>query len=383
MNKQTTADWDPGSDEVQSNQCEAYDRMRQHCPIAYSEQLGWSVFRHEDLVAILEDHETFSNIASHHRSVPNGMDPPEHTAYRNAIESFFSADRLALFEPVCRAGARALLDNIPVAETVDLIDKFATPYSLHSQCTFLGWPLDAAASIRDWAWRSREASHGGDGKRLAAVAAEFRLQVGTILDARRRASNDAADDIIGKLLRTTVNGVQLSDDDIASILRNWTVGELGSLASGIGIVAERLATEPALQARLRVEPELIPTAVEEILRVCGPLVSNRRRATRDVILGGRHISAGERLTLMWVAANRDETVFEHPEEVRLDRNAQHNLLFGAGIHICPGAPLARLELRVAVEELLGHCERIELAESTPRRAVYPANGWVSLPLNLS
>lgn len=356
--------------------------MRRRCPVAYSHELGWSVFRHADVMTILEDHETFSNIASRHRSVPNGMDPPEHTAYRNAIEPYFHMDRLRLFEPDCRATAHALLTGMSASGVVDLIESFATPFSLHSQCAFLGWPIDGAASIRDWAQRSREASHNGDRVRLAAIASEFRAQVGTVLDARR-ANNEATYDVIGKMRCTTVNGVQLSDDDIASVLRNWTVGELGSLVSSIGIVAGRLATEPALQAYLRAKPELIPTIVEEILRTCGPLVSNRRRATRDVVLGGRYIAAGDLLTVMWVAANRDDAVFEAPDEVRVDRDLRHNLLFGAGIHLCPGAPLARLELRIAVEELLGHFGRIEPADTAPRRATYPANGWESLPLRLS
>ncbi|HNP65760.1 MAG TPA: cytochrome P450, partial [Woeseiaceae bacterium] len=239
MKKRPKPNWDPASDDVQSNQCEAYDRMRRHCPVAYSNDLGWSVFRHADVMAILEDHVTFSNVASRHRSVPNGMDPPEHTIYRNAIEPFFSADRLSAFEPVCRAGAQHLLAGLPAAETVELMDQFATPFSLHSQCRFLGWPLAAAAPIRDWAQRSREASRSNDRTRLTAIASEFRKQVGTVLDARR-SDNKISDDVIGTLLRTTVNGMPLEDDDIASILRNWTVGELGSLASGIGIVAERL-----------------------------------------------------------------------------------------------------------------------------------------------
>lgn len=357
--------------------------MRRRCPVAYSNDLGWSVFRHADVMTILDDHETFSNATSRYRSVPNGMDPPEHAAYREAIEPFFHADRLRLFEPVSRATARRLLADIPATGPIDLMQTFATPFSLYSQCAFLGWPVEAAASIRDWARRSREASRSGDRTRLAAIASEFRIQVGAVLDARRHADNGAADDVIGGLLRTTVNGIQLPDDDIASILRNWTVGELGSLAAAVGIVAGRLSTEPALQARLRAEPELIPTAVEEILRACGPLVSNRRRATRDVVLGGRSIAAGDLLTLIWVAANRDNAVFERPDEVRLDRDPEHNLLFGYGIHVCPGAPLARLELRVAIEELLGHFGRIEPADTAPRRAVYPANGWESLPLKLS
>src|SRR5690606_1907000 len=107
-----------------------------------------------------------------------------------------------------------------------------------------------------------------------------------------------------------------------------------------------LAADGNLQARLRVEPPLLPAAIDEILRISGPLVLNRRVATRDVEIGGRQIKAGERVSLLWIAANRDEQVFDEPGEVRLDRDPRPNLLYGAGIHVCPGAPLARLELRV-------------------------------------
>ena len=95
-------DWDPTAPEVLRDQRAAYDAMRRRCPVAYSEFLGWSLFRHEDVLRVLLDHETFSNAVSRHLSVPNGMDPPEHTAYRRLIEPFFSAERVAAFEPVCR-----------------------------------------------------------------------------------------------------------------------------------------------------------------------------------------------------------------------------------------------------------------------------------------
>lgn len=205
-----------------------------------------------------------------------------------------------------------------------------------------------------------------------------------LLDARRRPGAGVSEDVIDGLMKIRVNGVPLTDEDITSILRNWTVGELGSLAASVGILVQHLGFDADLQARLRAEPSLLSAAIDEILRISGPLVLNRRVTTRDAEIGGRYIKAGEQLSLMWIAANRDEQVFNAPGEVRLDRDPRQNLLYGAGIHVCPGAPLARLELRVVMEELLRRSRRIELPpKPAARRAVYPANGWVSLPVKLT
>ncbi|HPU56688.1 MAG TPA: cytochrome P450, partial [Verrucomicrobiota bacterium] len=125
----------------------------------------------------------------------------------------------------------------------------------------------------------------------------------------------------------------------------------------------------------------LPPAIEEILRIHGPLVSNRRVTKKPVEIGGQQIAAGERVTLNWISVNRDERVFEHPDEFRLDRDQSRNLLYGAGIHACPGAPLARLELRVFMEELLAHTRHIAIApDKQPQLAVYPASGYATLPL---
>jgi cytochrome P450 len=112
-------------------------------------------------------------------------------------------------------------------------------------------------------------------------------------------------------------------------------------------------------------------------------VANRRVATRPVVIGGRRIEAGERLSLIWIAANRDGRVFEDPESFRLDRDPASNLLYGAGIHACPGAPLARMELRVVMEEVLKHTSAIApLPGNPPLNAVYPASGFAVLPLRI-
>ncbi len=384
MGNSREPDWNPTDASVLEDQPAAYDEMRRRCPVAWNEQLGWSLFRHDDVLRVLLDHETFSNAVSRHRSVPNGMDPPEHTAYRRAIEQYFTPERMRRFEPVCRELAANLLAPLAVRGAFECIEEFAVPFALRSQCKFLGWPPSLAEPIREWTRLNQEATRAGHRATLVEIAEEFRALVGDLLKARRQRGARPQDDVIGGLLETRIDGALLTDEEITSILRNWTMGELGSLASGIGIVTAHLAGNPGLQEQLRAEPARVPGAIDEILRISGPLVLNRRVAKRDVELGGRRVAAGERLSLLWISTNRDEAVFENPLEVRLDRDPGANLLYGAGIHVCPGAPLARLEMRVAMEELLRRSRRIERRDDGPaEKAVFPANGWASLPLKFA
>lgn len=389
MKESRFADWDPKSDDVLGDPIAAYDGMRRTCPVAFSEFLGWSLFRHADVVRVLEDHQTFSNVVSKHRSVPSGMDPPEHTVYRQVLEPYFAADRMEAFEPVCRQIAAELLEPLwpkPLVrgEPLDAIADLASPFALRCQSAFLGWPDTLLEPLRQWTQKSREATLAGDRRELSQVADEFRSYIFALLEERRRGGAGAPDDITSSLMRAQVNGALLTDEELVSVLRNWTVGEVGTLAAAVGILLHHLAVNPALQARVRGEPSLLPAAIEEVLRVDGPLALNRRVATRAVEIGGRRIEAGEPLSLIWLSANRDGQAFDHAEQVRLERDASKNLLYGAGIHICPGAPLARLELRLILEEVLQRTRRIELPEGMPgRRAIYPASGWASLPVLLS
>jgi cytochrome P450 len=171
----------------------------------------------------------------------------------------------------------------------------------------------------------------------------------------------------------------LTQPEIVSILRNWTVGELSTIAASAGIVAHFLAEHPEVTEVLRAEPGSIPEAVDEILRIHPPLIANRRRVTQDTHVGGRQLATGERVTLIWASANRDEAVFDDPDQFRFDRDPQANLLYGAGIHVCPGAPLARMELRLMVEELLDGTDLLSL-DGAPTLATYPASGFSELPL---
>ncbi len=371
-------DWDPRSPEVQKNQLAAYDEMRTRCPVAHSSYLHWSVFKHTDVLRVLHDPDTFSSVVSAHLSVPSGMDPPIHTDYRRVIEPYFEPHRMRAFEPVCRTLTRNLLQSLPIERDIELMSQLAHPFALEVQAAFLDWPQELVAPLRQWTRRNQQATLSGDRNATAQVAAEFDGYIIELLKLRRRASN-AADDVVTRLLREQIRGRELTDDEIVSILRNWTAGELSTIAASIGILVHYLAAHSDLQQRLRATPTDLPAAIDEILRLHGPLISSRRKATAKVKLGERTIEAGERVTLMWASANRDEDVFGAPDEFRLDRDPNDNLLYGDGIHVCPGAPLARLELRVLIEELLNTRGHIRLAAEQPHElANYPVGGFSAL-----
>lgn len=372
--------WDPRSPSVVTDQIGAYDEARRRCPVAHSDYLGWSVFRHEDVVAILEDHNTFSNTVSRHLNVPNGMDPPEHTRFREIIDRYFTAELVDAFEPECRRIARDLVDALPRGERAKVMSEFAEVFALQVQSAYLGWPAEVHEPLRAWTKKNREATLAQDRTALAAVAVEFDTHITALLEARRDAAA-APDDLTTRLLTERVEGRPLSDEEIVSILRNWTVGELGTIAASVGIVAHYLAANPAVQQLLRDDPTQIGAAVDEILRIHPPLIANRRVTTTSARVGGRDLGPGERLTVMWASANRDERVFGDPDEFRLDRDPADNLLYGAGIHVCPGAPLARMELRVLTEELLRGTALLRMHPDEPTvLATYPGSGFVQLPL---
>ncbi|HMQ93522.1 cytochrome P450 [Amaricoccus sp.] len=376
--------WDPGKVAVRGRQRSAYDSMRETCPVAFSETMQWSLFRHEDLCRVLGEPGTFSNVVSPRRTVPNGMDPPEHTAYRRIIDGYFTPARMAAFEPACRGICGALIEGARQAGPVEVMEAVALPFAVQAQCAFLRWPETLHAPLIDWTRRNHAANHAQDRRALSAIAAEFEALIVERIAAARASGPEAPGDVVAELSREQVDGRPLGSEEIASILRNWTVGEIGSIAASAGILADHLARDGALQDRLRAEPALIEPACDEILRVDGPLVTNRRVVTRGVELRGRRFEAGDRITINWIAANRDPRAFADPEAVRLDRDPGANLLYGAGIHVCPGAPLARLELRVFLEELLARIGRlVPDPGGGSLRALYPASGYEKLFLRLA
>ncbi len=380
MNEEHQDDWNPRDPAVLEDQRQAHDEMRRRCPVAHSQFLGWSLFHHEDVAAVLADSETYSNV-SQFLAIPNGMNPPIHGRYREALDALFAPDQMRRIELRAREIAVELLVPMLAAGKVEFIEDFGTPFALKTQCAALGWPEQQWECLGGWAHDSQLDAFDrvpGAGKALASLLSGH---VKANLESRRASPSNTVDatDI---LLSIEVDGVRLDDDQIVSILRNWTAGH-GTVVAGLSIVVLHLAQDPALQDRLRNDPSLISAAIEEILRVDGPLVANPRTTTREVEIRGRVIPKGEKLTLMWIAANRDPHSFNNPDTINIERSTVDSLVWGQGIHVCQGASMARLEMRVALEELLARTKHFECAGNTPRRAIYPSNGLATLSLRVS
>jgi len=363
------------------------DARRDACPVEHDGAGGWTLLGHAEVVAAARDPETFSSAAGSHRAIPNSLDGVEHAAYRAVVDRYLTASAVAAQEPQCRAHAATIVDALPRGSTVDAVAELGTPFAVRTQAAWLGWPPDIEGELVDWMADNFAATRSSDRARTAKVAAGFDALVGRQVRLRREAEETAPPDVTTRLLHETVHGRPLTDAEVVSILRNWTAGDLGSLAACLGVLVHRLATHPDRQdvtrdRVARAEHDAIETAIEEVLRIDDPFIANRRRTTREAQIGGRAIPAGDRVLLNWTAANRDRLVFGDPDQFRPDQNAPQNLVFGTGPHVCPGRALTLMELRVALTELLARTERLLPADEAPVRERPPVSGWARLPIVL-
>jgi cytochrome P450 len=369
------------SPEVLADQLGTYDRQRAACAVARSPR-GVTLFRHADVVAAARDPQTFSSAVSSRRAVPNGMDPPEHSPWRALVDSFFAPAQIAALEPRVRAIADAVVAVLPRGTVVDAVGEIGTPFAVRAQTAWLGWQ-GIEDELLAWMADNHAATRSGDTARNAAVAAAFDEIIRRQLRRRRALGSAAPSDPTTALLAATLDGQPLDEADIVSILRNWTAGDLASMAAALGVVVWFLATHPQVQQHLREQPEGLAAAIDEMLRIDDPFLVNRRVTTRAVRIGEHELAAGTRIYLNWTSANRDEAVFGDPQAYRPERNAPHNLVYGAGIHACPGRPLATMELVVALQALLQASPNIEPApEAAPERECYPLGGWRRVPVRL-
>ncbi|XBH21243.1 cytochrome P450 [Jonesiaceae bacterium BS-20] len=377
-------DWDPTSPQIQHNDKTAYDEVRGRCPVAHAANGSWTVLAHPEALEVLHQDGVYSSAVSRYPSVPNGMDLPEHTSFRRVVDEFYHPARMRAFEHVCRRIVRNLLHQIVPGQQLDLMDTFARPFANEVQCAFMGWPSSLHTPLQEWVHKNQVATRAQDRDAMSAVALEFD---GVIRDqlAARRSGEIPFHDVTWELMQARVNDRGLTDDEIVSIIRNWTVGELGTIAASVGIMANFLAERPHEADNLREllkQGRDLASATDEILRITSPFISSRRKTTEAAYLGSRSIPAGSRVNVNWASANRDETVFGDPDVFDLSRDPSANLLYGAGIHVCPGKPLAQLELRIVLEELLTTFSQFTVT-TTPTPAQFPASGFTVLEMILS
>ncbi len=349
----------------------------------------WTLLGHQVVRDAALDATTFSSASSRFLQVPNGMDGDEHRRYRAVIERYMTRERVAALEPTCRRLAGGLVDSIRDDTTVEVVEELGAPFAVRAQTAWLGWSAGLEPTLLAWMSDHRHATRTQAPDSLADVADRFDAIVRGELDARRR--NGLGADVTSELMADTVGATPLRDEELVSILRNWTAGDLGSLAASCGVVVHALAADRELQREMRDlaardddgSRAALDRVIDELLRIDDPFLSNRRITTRSVEIDGHRIPAGSRVVLAWTAANRDPARFDDPARRCPQANAAHNLVYGIGRHVCPGRSLATMELRCVVAALLARSEQVSLAADRASTRSYGAvGGWESVRVNV-
>lgn len=359
------------------------DELRAEHAVVQNSSGEWCVLRHAQVVEAATDDLTYSSAVSRHLQVPNGLDGAMHDAFRALVDEFFTAPALAPYAPLFRQIADRIVADLPRDRSVDAVDDIGAVYAVRAQCGWLGWPEDLEPQLLDWMTQNHAATRSGDYSWTAAVAEDFDAIITAIVAPRRVDAAGAPDDLTTRLVRSRVQGQPLSQDQVVSILRNWTGGDLGSIALCVGVVVAHLAGAPQVLASLAdADDEHLDAVLEEILRLDNPFVSNRRVTTRPTTLGGQELPAGARIKLHWTSANRDESVFGVDD---FDPSAHRgdNLVYGVGRHVCPGRPLAALQMRALVRALIAGTGGLALdPDNPPEREISPVGGYRHVPVLL-
>lgn len=333
--------------------------LRGECPVKHSELYGgfWLLSRYADVRAAAVDWRTFTSRVPgvtaipmiHQRDtaqIPIELDPPEHSRYRGLIQPAFHRKRVAAMKPRLEEVLRPLLDTVAERGHGDLVAEVCVPFSLATLGEFLGLPADHRNLWLGWV---RRMFAGSLHDRADAVRAteEFGAYIDGLIAARRR---EPSDDFFSQLLGAEVDGHHLTDDEIRAMGIVQLIAGHETSANAMAHTLWQLAQHPEHRARLQAEPALVPTAIEEFLRLSSPIQLFGRNTTRDVELHDKVIPEGAVVALGFAAANRDPEQFDEPDKCRLDRAPNRHLTFGIGHHLCIGAPIARLEMQVLLEQ---------------------------------
>ena len=388
--------WNPLSDRMAQDPYPVYAAMRRRSPVHRSRLANaWLFSRHTDADAILRDHRRFASDPRKGRltrrqqaMLPPGeeftmlsLDPPDHTRLRALVNKAFTSRAVDALEPHIRATAAALLDKVD-ASGFDLMAALAQPLPVIVIAGMLGVPGEDRDRFRLWSDRRARLLEPTVSPRERAVA----MQAGRDFDryfrsivAERRA--EPRDDILSALVQAEDEGERLTERETLNMLRLLVMAGNETTTNLIGNGMLALLRNPDQLRRLRDDPGLIPTAVEELLRYDAPAQAFFRRALADGEVNGFALRKGDNVILLIGAANRDEQAFDDPDRLDVGRAECPHLSLSRGIHYCLGAPLARLEGRIVLETLLERFPDIELLDDRPRfRSGVVLRGLESLPL---
>lgn len=306
------------------------------------------------------------------------LDPPDHTRLRRLVSAAFTTRRVEAMRPRVERLTAELLDAVePVRTPVDPIESFAYPLPLQVICELLGVPAEDRVEFREWS--AIVAAGPARQHELPGALARVQKRIEHLLAER---SAHPGDDLLSGLLAVREEGDRLSADELTSMVFMLLIAGHETTVNLIGNSVFVLLEDRDRWDRLRAEPGLLPTAIEEFIRYESPVANaTHRRTTEALELGGREIPAGARVVVSLARANRDGDRFEDADEPRMDRAQNPHLGFGHGIHYCLGAPLARLQGEVALTALMARFPRMEPAGEVGRRSDFQ-RGVTKLPVRL-
>lgn len=368
--------------------------LRTRCPVAYSDTHGgfWVLSRYEDVKAAAIDDETFCSGQSvtvpakppgARLSLPIETDPPLANEYRRVLNPWFSPSSAERMEPAVRRFTDELIDAFITKGSCDLVADFTTPLPAMATLALLGldpedWTTYAPPIHAKTFWLPARTKT----PEFAAMYSKIHERV---TDEMRARLAEPRDDMITALLHAEVGGRRLTMDELQDFIMLILHGGFDTTGSGIANALLWLEEHPAERAKLRDNPAMLPAAVEEFLRYQAPQPGLARVATRDVEVGGQRIQEGERVLLLWASANRDADAFDRADEVVLDRHPNRHMTFGVGLHRCLGAPLASMEMRVALERVLARLPdyRIDRDAIVRAETVGTVYGHYSIPMRFT
>jgi cytochrome P450 len=353
-------------------------QMLSSCPVLHSDADGgfWMINRHADIMSVMQDQEAFVNGNKGVRVPdepverpylpPIDSNPPMHRSVRNLESPYLSPKALSALEPGIRRIIRVLVADLAPLGRCDIAKDLAQVFPPKITFTLLFGleDEDELERLRHWVRMLSYGRYEEDPADLRNAQAEWNEWNHAFVTRRR--STARRDDIIDGLLYGQVAGDRpLTDAEVAGAIEILTFGGFDTTADATSNFVVRMIDEPGLESWLRENPEHIPAAVEEAMRLEPPVTTRPRRAAHDVVINGQTIKAGDRLLCNYLAANIDPDEWEAPDRFNLSRRRNRVMTFGVGPHRCIGSTLARLSLRIVVEELLAQLQ--DLRFETPER----------------
>jgi cytochrome P450 len=365
------------------------ERARAHCPVFHSEMKDgfYAVLGYDEVKRIHMDPDTFSVEPSVVRPLadrpplpPLEYDDPAHKEWRRLFTQAFNAFTPREIEPQLRVEVGALLDAMLERGECDLVEAYAEPIPLLAMCMGVGIDREKAPAFRALAVEFIRV-FGSDPERVPAALGAI-AEFGIVEVMSRKAA--PRDDYLTWLANAELFGQPVGPAEIGTTMVAMLNASHETALNGISSLLYEVLRRPGIKQRLIDDPSLIPAAVEEALRLHPPFISFFRRATRDTEIDGVEIPEGASIQLRYTEANRDPAIFEDPHDFRLDRTQRH-LTFGFGRHACIGSPTARMEMRVALEELLRRAPDVALLDPGAVKTEFTGgftNGCRSLPATL-